>query len=377
MTDDATRHHHHGGIDEQQALADPVDRTPFRRTRGGRILIGGEPKDAGNPAQEIVDHYIDNKDSIIIGAAIFGLACVALVFFAGYLRTVLRRAEGEGGMLSALTLVGAGIMATGLAIDATLLFAIAEAADDLDPAAVQTLQAFWDNDFMPIAVGSVVFLLSSGIAIVRYSVLPKWLGFVAIILGIVGLTPAGVLRVPRGRTMDRGRQRDARTASAPSRRRVLSQPTSPSDSYTTEREYGDCVKANYQRAAPFSTDAMALPVGSVEAALPFYQGVMGFELVERSDSPHKAAVLARRQRPDRTGGKWRRSNTGGLFLRGRRRRSGLRRASSERIGTRRCGVPGRPVRRNLLSRLLRGRPGRSVLLPRTARRVLNNERLKL
>ena len=53
------------------------------------------------------------------------------------------------------------------------------------------------------------------------------------------------------------------------------------------------MKANYRRAAPFATDALALPVGSVEAALPFYQGVMGFQLVERSDAPHKGAVLAR------------------------------------------------------------------------------------
>ncbi|MEO5843095.1 MAG: DUF4386 family protein [Acidimicrobiales bacterium] len=155
------------------------------------FVTSGEPKDAGNPAQEIVDHYVDNKDSIIIGAAILGLAAVALVFFAGYLRTVVRRAEGEGGMLSALVLVGAAIMAVGAAIDATLLFAIAEAADDLEPGGVQTLQAFWDNDFMPMAVGLVIFLLSSGIAIARYRVLPKWLGWVAIVLAIAGITPAG------------------------------------------------------------------------------------------------------------------------------------------------------------------------------------------
>ena len=154
-------------------------------------LIGGEPKDAGNSAQEIVDHYVDNKSSIIVGAAIFGLACVALVFFASHLRTVLRRAEGDGGMLAPLTLVGAAIMAVGLAIDATLLFAIAEAADDIEPTSVETLQALWDNDFMPIAVGMVVFILSSGIAIVRYGALPKWLGWVAILLGVVGITPIG------------------------------------------------------------------------------------------------------------------------------------------------------------------------------------------
>jgi hypothetical protein len=154
-------------------------------------FIGGEPKEASNPAQEIVDHYVDNKSSILFGAAILGAACVALVFFGSYLRTVLRRAEGEGGMLSPLILVGAAIMAVGLAIDVTIRFAIAEAADDIEPASVQALQALWDNDFMPIAVGMVVFILSSGLAIVRYGTLPKWLGWVAIVLAIVGITPAG------------------------------------------------------------------------------------------------------------------------------------------------------------------------------------------
>jgi len=53
------------------------------------------------------------------------------------------------------------------------------------------------------------------------------------------------------------------------------------------------VTARYQRAAPYAEDALALPVASVEAALPFYQGVMGFQLVERKDAPQAAAILAR------------------------------------------------------------------------------------
>jgi catechol 2,3-dioxygenase-like lactoylglutathione lyase family enzyme len=51
--------------------------------------------------------------------------------------------------------------------------------------------------------------------------------------------------------------------------------------------------AKYQRAAPFAADALALPVASVEAALPFYQRVMGFQLVERKEAPQQAAILAR------------------------------------------------------------------------------------
>ena len=37
-----------------------------------------------------------------------------------------------------------------VAIDATISFALAEAADDIDPTAVQALQALWDNDFVPL-----------------------------------------------------------------------------------------------------------------------------------------------------------------------------------------------------------------------------------
>jgi hypothetical protein len=155
------------------------------------FAVSGEPPDAKDPAQEIVAHYVDNENSVIFGAALVGFAAVALVFFAGYLRTVLRAAEGEGGMLSALTLAGAAIMAVGAALDATISFSLAEAADDIEPAAVQALQALFDNDFMPIAVGTVVFLLSTGIAIARYGVLPRWLGWIAIVLAVVGLTPLG------------------------------------------------------------------------------------------------------------------------------------------------------------------------------------------
>ena len=53
------------------------------------------------------------------------------------------------------------------------------------------------------------------------------------------------------------------------------------------------VTAKYQRAAPYATDALALPVASVDAALPFYKDVMAFRLVERAETPQKLAILAR------------------------------------------------------------------------------------
>lgn len=155
------------------------------------FVVGGEPPEADDPVREIVEHYTDDKDSIMLGALIGGLAIVALIFFMGYLRTVLRAADGGRSMLPSLVLVGTTIVATGAAIDGTISIALAEAADDIDPAAVQALQALWDNDWLPFAVGSMVLLLSAGIAIVKTGALPRWLGWVAIVLAILEATPAG------------------------------------------------------------------------------------------------------------------------------------------------------------------------------------------
>ena len=56
---------------------------------------------------------------------------------------------------------------------------------------MQTLQALWDNDFLPFALGTQVLWFSVGLSIVRHGALPKWLGWVAIVFGVVSLTPIG------------------------------------------------------------------------------------------------------------------------------------------------------------------------------------------
>jgi hypothetical protein len=155
------------------------------------FVVGGEPPEAKKGGQKIIDHYVDHKDSIQASALLIGLALVLLLFFFGYLRKVLREAEGPDGMLSVMVLIGAAIAATGLAVDATIAFALAEAADDITPAAAQAVEAIWDNDFIPAAVGTAVILFSTGISVVRHGALPKWLGWVAIVLGVVSVTPVG------------------------------------------------------------------------------------------------------------------------------------------------------------------------------------------
>ena len=53
------------------------------------------------------------------------------------------------------------------------------------------------------------------------------------------------------------------------------------------------MKAVFKSAWPYADDAMNLPVENVDAAIPFYETIMGFRLVTRNDEPWKSAILAR------------------------------------------------------------------------------------
>lgn len=53
------------------------------------------------------------------------------------------------------------------------------------------------------------------------------------------------------------------------------------------------MKALFKTAYGYQGDAMKLPVENLEAAIPFYETVMGFQVISRQDAPHKSAVLGR------------------------------------------------------------------------------------
>jgi catechol 2,3-dioxygenase-like lactoylglutathione lyase family enzyme len=53
------------------------------------------------------------------------------------------------------------------------------------------------------------------------------------------------------------------------------------------------MSAEFKTAWGYQGNNMALPVADLEAAIPFYETVMGFRVVSRSDAPYRSAVLAR------------------------------------------------------------------------------------
>ena len=55
------------------------------------------------------------------------------------------------------------------------------------------------------------------------------------------------------------------------------------------------MKPTLEKAFGYQGDPMNLPVPNLAAALPFYQSVLGFQVLSQQDTPHKSAVLGRDQ----------------------------------------------------------------------------------
>ena len=46
-------------------------------------------------------------------------------------------------------------------------------------------------------------------------------------------------------------------------------------------------------ASPYQDDVLNLPVKDLDIAIPFYEDFMGFQVLERTEDPHKRAILWR------------------------------------------------------------------------------------
>ena len=152
------------------------------------VFSGGETPDANAGPAKVIAYYATHRSEVETSAILFALAFLVLVLFAGALRSYLRRTPGVEG-LSALVLAGGVMMAVGALTGAGIEYALAHQLNHLGPQVAQTLNVLSNELFLPVLGGAFVFAICSGLAILRGAALPKWLGWVAIVLGIAVLIP--------------------------------------------------------------------------------------------------------------------------------------------------------------------------------------------
>ena len=156
----------------------------------GYLVAGDTPSHHATGA-EIRDAY-DSEAKHQLAAFLVALGAVPLLFFAGYFRAVLRRLHPSGRVSANVALAGAVVVATGLAVQALIHAALAEAAQtpEFSNQALQALNALNGWSFYPILIGLSTFLLTSGVTLLRgrrfFAPLVAW---TAVVLGVLALVP--------------------------------------------------------------------------------------------------------------------------------------------------------------------------------------------
>jgi len=52
---------------------------------------------------------------------------------------------------------------------------------------------FSSDLFVPLVAGACVFMIANGLLTLRHGVLPAWLGWIALLIGVVSVTPIGFI----------------------------------------------------------------------------------------------------------------------------------------------------------------------------------------
>jgi hypothetical protein len=137
----------------------------------------------------VILSYFGDRDTVILGGFLLMLAALFFLCFAGWLRAVLRRAEGGTGALSALA-YGGGLVAAAsmLAMPASNIFG-ALYAEELSPQGAQTFYFFGDVFLYPAAMGASVLVAATALVAFRTAALPRWVAWPSLLLALWLLIP--------------------------------------------------------------------------------------------------------------------------------------------------------------------------------------------
>lgn len=155
-------------------------------------LIGaasaGNTPNSNASGTHVIAFYEAHQHSQKVSDILFVFAGLFLVFFAGALHGYLRRTPAAA-TASAVVLAGAVLLAVGLSVVAGTDYALTDVPRDLSVSAAQALNVLSNDLFYTLPIGGCVFGIASAVAILRGAALPKWLGWVAVVIGIAMATP--------------------------------------------------------------------------------------------------------------------------------------------------------------------------------------------
>lgn len=154
------------------------------------FVVGGSTPGVHATGAKVISFYQAHGGKQKASAFFSVLAVLFLVFFAASLRSHLGRFDGARG-LARVGYGGALVLAVATAVFAAISWSLADAHTKIVAAAAQALNVLSNDFFWPLSVGVALFGIGYGLAIVASKALPLWLGLIALVLGVIGITPLG------------------------------------------------------------------------------------------------------------------------------------------------------------------------------------------
>jgi hypothetical protein len=151
------------------------------------FALSGDTPSTDDPTSKVVTFWSDHDSRMIAASVIGTFAAIFFIWFGGSLRSALREAEGGTGRLSTLAFAGVLVIAIGGAIGGTIQFAAADSVGDVPATVTQTLSTLNEEFFLPFPVGGVVLMAATGLCVLRYGALPRWLGWASIVIAILSV----------------------------------------------------------------------------------------------------------------------------------------------------------------------------------------------
>jgi len=154
------------------------------------VFVGGSTPNSDASAQHAVSNFMSHRTHDRVSVFLIAYGALFAMFFAASLRSYLKaRSKGDG--LVTLGFSGMVIFVVGAFTLVGLEFAATDVPGKINPSAEQALNVLQNDVFFALFVGTGIFLIGNGLAIVADGALPKWLGWVAVPLAVASVTPIG------------------------------------------------------------------------------------------------------------------------------------------------------------------------------------------
>lgn len=152
------------------------------------VFVGGNTPDSNAPAASVVRFYADHQTAQNASSALFAVAALFALFFAAVLSAHLHARTTDIGP-NVVGFGGAVVLAGAIAVEVGATVALTDVPTVISPAAEQALNVISNDLFIGVSVGAAAFLAGYGVAVAWTGALPRWLGWIALVLAVACLIP--------------------------------------------------------------------------------------------------------------------------------------------------------------------------------------------